>query len=150
MTYISFRAYNPESIEVEKKELFELIDKVLLSCPEDSEFSLEHILNDIETNIVKANYYKDKVGKYLREFKYIDGKYFIQLTIEGRRIRDFGGHIKYTEFQKEDFKRKNIKEDLEIHQLRWFVKTKWWPHIFSGLAVLISIGALIISIIKDK
>ncbi|MDR3704346.1 MAG: hypothetical protein P4L28_00380 [Paludibacteraceae bacterium] len=130
----------------EKQELDELVDKIINKCPEHTRFSLYDLIYSFNEPEKKISYYDDqkKLAKYLESFGYFDQeKYFITLNEHGRETKRNGGHLKSLQLKKEESERRTEKENLEVDQLRWFVKTKWLPLIFSGLALIISILALL-------
>lgn len=75
----------------------------------------------------------------------------------GKDIVNSGGYIKYLERLKamaeaEEHSR-NIKTELDEVNLKlngFYFKYKWLPFMLSGFAILISIAAIIISIVKSK
>lgn len=141
--------YNPTD---EKSELIELIDLFLKEVSIYDEFSLTDILYKVvEKNLEKSNYFSEKLKIELEiNLRYIErsrGSIF-KLTGKGKSVKENGGYKKYIELLNQEAKTKKEKEQLELYQLRWFVKTKWIPFVFSALAVLISIGALIVSLFK--
>jgi len=77
------------------------------------------------------------------------------LTV-GLDIVNSGGYIKYLERQKageeEEVRSKKTQYELDEVNLqlnRFYLKYKWLPFLLSGAAILISIAAIIISIVKS-
>lgn len=136
-----FQPYKPQK----ENEDIELMDEVLLNCEEFDQFNLIKLLIYLHTDMKKCQFYVDKIEIMLKSFGYVEVREFhhMKLTPLGREIRNNGGHLKSLEKKKEESERKTEKEKLEVKQLKWFVKTKWLPLIFSGLALIISILALL-------
>jgi hypothetical protein len=74
----------------------------------------------------------------------------------GLDIVNSGGYIKYLERQKaaeeEEVKLGKIKAELDesnLKHVRFILKYKWLPFILSGVAIIVSIIAIIISIVKS-
>jgi hypothetical protein len=75
---------------------------------------------------------------------------------DGLEIVNSGGYIKYLERQKAAVEKeaKDSKTTAELNEVnlqlnRFLLKYKWFPYILSGAAILISIAAIIISLIKS-
>ena len=83
------------------------------------------------------------------------------LTELGFNIYHNGGWTKYLNVNRElenDILEKNLlKEKFEIENLsasaevnRWYLKTKWYPHFFSGLSIIVSIFLGVIAYQSDR
>lgn len=77
------------------------------------------------------------------------------LLTTGLDIVNSGGYIKYLERQKstevEEVRLSKTKAELDEVNLklnRFYLKYKWLPFLLSGVAILLSIAALIISMVK--
>jgi hypothetical protein len=78
------------------------------------------------------------------------------LLTAGLDIVNSGGYLKYLERQKadeeEEVRSKKTQYELDEVNLqlnRFYLKYKWLPFLLSGVAILISIAAIIISIVKS-
>ena len=73
----------------------------------------------------------------------------------GLEISKIGGYLKHLELKREkeeQEKKWNLTreqlDEVNLRLNRFYLKYKWIPFVLSGIAILISIGALVISIIK--
>ena len=78
----------------------------------------------------------------------------LEILPAGREIVKLGGYIKYLEKKKAEEEKEAHRSDIEdklaekkLKQINFLLKHKWLPFILSGLAILISAGALVVSII---
>lgn len=145
-------AYKPLNEIDERCELEQLVELVIENAVIDRGFILVALLINKVTG--KSNgyltYYTKLRGplerKLVKELKFAERKgNMLFLNELGVQIKNHGGYKKYLKQQEN----KEEKEELELKQLRWFLKTKNYPYIFSAGALLVSLGALLISIFKD-
>lgn len=139
---------NYQSAEEEKK-VFEHIDRIIEFFPKYEK--------DIFASLIHKIDYKDElpsiqnIGNTMLRLNIFEkvGDHFIQFSPLGREIKDFGNYSLYLEHlaklkNLEVYKQKKEIENLEssIKMNKWLLKTKWLPHIFSIIALIISIIVL--------
>ena len=78
------------------------------------------------------------------------------LLSEGSKVANSGGYKKYIKELKrsEEEENRSRKTKIELDEVnlnlnRFYLKYKWLPFLFSGIAILISLAAIIISIVKS-
>jgi len=139
---------NYQSPEDEEK-IFKYIDKIIEFFPKyekDVFASLIHKM-DCKEDLSEIQ----NVGNTMLRLNIFEkvGSHFIQFSPLGREIKDFGNYSLYLEHlaklkDLETYKQKKEIENLEssIKMNKWLLKTKWLPHIFSIIALIISLIAL--------
>lgn len=139
---------NYQSPEDEEK-IFKYIDKIIEFFPKyekDVFASLIHKM-DCKEDLSEIQ----NVGNTMLRLNIFEkvGSHFIQFSTLGREIKDFGNYSLYLEHlaklkDLETYKQKKEIENLEssIKMNKWLLKTKWLPHIFSIIALIISLIAL--------
>lgn len=94
------------------------------------------------------------IGNKLVELGYaeLEGPFHVKITDLFREVNYAGGHFEYLK-QVEKQRKEDIKYNAEVNSLHsthknniWFYKTRWVPHILSGVAFIISVIALIYAI----
>lgn len=130
-----------------------IIDKILPYLPDIGVFHFARYAKDVLgwsseeiRNIVNVN--PQLVHLALNQFQYINEKtkgHYYELNDKGREAKKAGGHTAYLELleseKKIELNRQQLKDKsdkLDLRIKRWQVKTKYWPYIFSFVAVFIS------------
>ena len=72
----------------------------------------------------------------------------MMITEEGRIACKMTFKVYKKEQIQEEAKEKHLR-DQQIKLNKWFLRSKWLPHILSSLGLLISIISLIITLLKD-
>lgn len=138
-----------QSVEDEKRA-FEYIDKIIEFFPKYEK--------DIFASLIHRMDYKDElssiqnIGNTMLRLNIFEkkGDHFIQFSPLGREIKDFGNYslylehltkLKNLETYKQKKEIKNLESPIKIN--KWLLKTKWLPHIFSVIALIISLIALL-------
>ena len=98
--------------------------------------------------------YRKEINYLLDELKLIRKPFsnssILELTQFGNKVMDKGGWISYCQNEEkkesENEKRKIELEKAELENLqsitilnKWLLKSKWWPHIISGISIFIAI-----------
>jgi len=80
----------------------------------------------------------------------------VKITYEGKDIAKAGymeyvkEQIEQQELQEQDIKLERQKAQLEVKQLTFLEKTKWWPHIISLISLIVAVVALVVSLKGSK
>lgn len=134
---------NDELIEVVLKILYEVKTAPLYDV-------LYRYFKDISADMNGFVETKDRI----REIMYNEGLIgnageYSTITHLGKTIVENGGWLVRVERLNIIEKRKEDSIIWESELNRWNVKSRWWPHIFSGIGVVISVIALAVSLQKQ-
>jgi hypothetical protein len=125
-----------------------------------SEFTIESVVAKT-LDISQNRKLIERVSIFLEEEGFITVHnttfYTFKLSEKGRVVKKLRGYENYFEHVESEAKKIKAKEDAEFESARstaelntWLLKTRWLPHILSGLAIIISVIALLISLKDDK
>lgn len=139
---------NYQSPEDEEK-IFKYIDKIIEFFPKYEKDVFASLIHKMDCKEDLSDI--QNVGNTMLRLNIFEkvGSHFIQFSPLGREIKDFGNYSLYLEHlaklkDLETYKQKKEIENLEssIKMNKWLLKTKWLPHIFSIIALIISLIAL--------
>lgn len=139
---------NYQSVE-DEKNVFEWIDRIIEFFPKYEKDIFASLIHKMEC---KENLPEiQNIGGTMLRLNIFEkvGDHFIQFSTLGHEIKDIGNYSLYLEHLSklkdlETYKQKKEIENLEssIRMNKWLLKTKWLPHIFSIIALIISLIAL--------
>lgn len=130
----------------DEKIIFLWIDKIVEFLPafeSDSFLSLMAKMQCNEDEILIKN-----IGYTMLKLQILETKIqgVIQFSDFGRIIKEHGNYSKYLNVLNEQKQKQIIKEQKEIENLnfsitlnKWLIRTKWLPHLLSILALIISL-----------
>ncbi len=157
---------SPDYGRRDKNELaLELMDKILLAAPPESEFQVYDLIKVIQPDYKKADVIRslgtdiDRLLTVTYDYasRPTPTQYPISLTKHGRYVKSQGGHFAYlaklaekekAEHERQERKDTTEKIDLKIKQ--WIYKTKLVPYGVSIAALGFSIWAYFNPINKPK
>lgn len=137
------------------KEVLDLIDLVIQQCPEHTVFYIGTIIEE-DLNLSDKKYLADKVRSGMYNLGYIEITQIINLLSNitlsdfGKEVKRLGGHYKYIKWLENEDKKEQIKYEAEVKNLEsstklndWLYRTKWLPLILSIIALIVSLIALL-------
>ena len=108
-----------------------------------------HFFDPQEGNNQEYRIIMDRMESELLAFKLGDSGTRMKVTDFGRRVFQAGGYLAFVVQKNIESKEKEEEQMLNtriaLQQLRlndWYLKSRWWPHLISAIALILSIIAI--------
>ncbi|WP_298884253.1 hypothetical protein [uncultured Polaribacter sp.] len=98
--------------------------------------------------IINLEYFEKDLGLIIILFKESEGKTAI-LSSKGKKVIRLGGWIEYLKREEKLEKKREQKENFDLKISKFQSNTTWLPYIASGIGLILSIIAIVISLIKE-